>query len=184
MQATARRLLLPWLLLLIPLALIDMQYPRLPAQLPVLRDWAGSVQVWAPKTFLTAFRVPFMGMLMAAMVSLLWWQARQDPNAARRDASAAFWFVLLCAAALKSFCEGLEFVIGLSGPAYSNVARWCWLGTLVAIGGGLALAALPGWRWLHSAKPAIRPLPPGTKLGLLMLVALYAGLAFAPRFFA
>ena len=179
-QATLRRLSVPWLLLLVPVALVDIQYSGLPAQLPLLRDWSGNVEVWAPKSFSTAFRVPLMGMLMAAMVTLMWWQARQDPRAERRDASAAFWLVLLYAAALKALCEGLEFVSGLAGAAYADFTRWSWLGTLVAVGGGLLLALIPGWRWLQAPAPAFRPLPFGTKLGLMALLALYAGFAFWP----
>ena len=179
-RVVLQRLTLPWLLLLMPVGLVYMQYSGLPEQLPLLRDWSGNVEVWAQKSIITAFRVPLMGILMAAMVNVMWWQARRDPRRRRGAASAAFWLVLLYAAAVKSVFEGLQFVDGLLGPDYAEIARWSWIGTLVAVGGGLLIALIPGWRWLRVPSPLLRRLPLGAKLGLAALLILYAAFAFWP----
>ena len=180
-QATLRRLLWPWLLLFVPVALVDIQYPALPSQLPVLRDWSGNVEAWGPKSFMVAFRVPLMGVVLAMIVSLMWWHAQQDGLATRRRASAGFWIVLLYAVAFKSLGEGLEFVAGMAGVAHAEFTYWCWLATLAAVIGGFLLALVPGWQWWTGPAPMFRPLPMGVKLALMLLLALYAGFAFWPN---
>ena len=54
------------------------------------------------------------------------------------------------------------------------------MGTLVAVGGGLLIALIPGWRWLRVRSPLLRRLPLGAKLGLAALLILYAAFAFWP----
>ena len=182
--ALMRRALLPWLLLLVPVALIDLEYPLLPKQLPLLRDWSGTPQLWAAKSAFAAFRIPLMGVVLAMAVTLMWWQALRDANAARRQIAMQFWFILLYATAFKSLFEGLQFVSDLQGPAFADLARWSWYGTLAAVGGGLLLAAIPGRKWLRAPAHAFPRLPLLTKVALCVLLAGYVVLAAAPMLIA
>ena len=196
-SALARRALMAWLLLLLPMALIDVEYALLPARLPLLRDWSGVPQLMAAKSSFTAFRIPLMGMLLAAMVTLMWVHAWRDPQPRRRALTTRFWFILLYVAALKGMFEGLQFVADVAGAQYAQFARWCWLATVVVVVIGVVFALFFARQIFaparldksgHDAARAsrqvlargFRPLSVWMKLALSGLLVVYAALALSP----
>jgi hypothetical protein len=130
-----------WAALGLATALLLGVYDGLPAQLPLLRDATGWWTTWAPKSPLTALRIPLMGagQLGAATVML---------RAARRQQAGhwtRFWFALVAVAALKSVIETLQ--IALLGAHLSRAAEPVfYAAALFAVVVGVGWAAHLLWR--------------------------------------
>lgn len=110
-------LLMGWLLLLLPLGLLGFYYADLPSEIPLLRDLGHLHRVLAPKSWLTVFRVPLIGILSALSAIVMLWQARSAQLTSERWQLENFWLSLFMTASLKTLFEGLELLARLSPEA-------------------------------------------------------------------
>jgi len=117
-------------------------YNALPVELPVLRIPMAGIVTKAPKSVFTAFRVPLMNLTHGLMAAVMLSHTGDFDGEGRRASYFAFFSTLLFAVAFKSDFEAL----GISGLALPSgpFRSWATIGTMVSVGGGLALALVRG----------------------------------------
>jgi hypothetical protein len=115
-----------WAIGIAALVLVAMRYDSLPAVLPLTR-WSS-----APKTWLTALRVPGICLLSIGLVEVLCASVRRAPDFARGSLLTA---ILLLTAAWKSAAAAISLVLLPARLAWLDAL---WIG-LTYVGVGLAL---------------------------------------------
>ena len=165
-------------LLLLPFVLLGVAYDSLPVEFPVLRGWDGITRLWAAKSVLTVFRIPVIGVVMAAAAVLMVRHDQTAPSNPERTSLRRFWLILFVTACVKSLCEGLELAAGVV-PDQCRV--WAGCGTIAAVVIGLFAAVLQArnawplfWqreRWQFSV---------AERVAFAGLLVLYVGFGIAP----
>jgi hypothetical protein len=130
-----------WAALALATAVLVGAYEALPSPLPLLRDVTGAWTTWAPKSPLTALRVPLMGagQLGAATVMM---------RAARRQQAlhwTRFWFAIAAVAAFKSVVETLQIAL-LVAPLPREIEPVFYAAALLPVVLGVGRAAQLLWR--------------------------------------
>ena len=169
MKAVLRNI--PWLVLLIPFALLAWFYNSLPNEILIVRSFFSSEATYAPKTLFTVFRVPLIEIVCAAAIEIMR-RKFADINANYY----AMWNILLWTVALKSLLQAFEIV----SPA--NFAGEFFYATLGVVLLGIIIALFKGWRFFGDFLRSKQKFSVVESAILLAALIAYLGLAIVPIF--
>jgi hypothetical protein len=164
--------------LCISFLLVGASYAALPREIPLLRDWTGHGILWATKSPVTAFRIPFMGLISASIAAVMRNRARTVEDPVRRAGYSDMWSVLLWTAAIKSLFEVMEFRTLAAPTLLEHYAGS--IGTIASVVVGIALALARGWKVLSAFDRTEWRLARRDRIVLASLVVLYAAVAVLP----
>ena len=97
--------IIPWLILLIPFAVLALFYASLPNGILITRSFFGNEAVIASKSLFTVFRVPLIEIVCAVAIEVM---RRKFANVNADYYS--MWSILLYTVALKSLLQAFEIV--------------------------------------------------------------------------
>src|SRR2546425_6991911 len=146
---------------LAPLVILACFYSVLPDRIPVFLDLHGAVQVWAPKSIISVFRVPAMAIDLQVLCLLMKYGVVQSTSSLRASEveayrqyekraialSAALWDWLRCFIAFKMCAESLDILITSQERLHFLITTaWAipWIAAILSIAGAL----LYGYRLL------------------------------------
>ena len=178
MRKTALTRLLPWVMFGASFVLLAAAYRGLPSEFPVLRVWIRHTTLWASKSPITVFRVPFMNLTHGLMAAVMLSRTEDFGDLARRTSYSNLFSTLLLTVALKSDFEAMEFGALAAPGSLGFFAPWLGFGTLASVVGGICLALFQGRKgWIPW--PELR-LANRNKIFLVGLFLAYLALAILP----
>jgi len=165
----------PWLIILIPFAILAYYYDSLANPVLIARSFFGDEVTVAPKSLFTVFRVPLIEVVCAAIIEVM----RRKAERANSETVAKyylFWTILLYTVALKSLLQAVETV---SPKSFTDNIYYLTLATVVI---GISTAAIAGRKLLSNLKNVTGKFSPLELAALAVLLIAYLGLAFAPLY--
>jgi uncharacterized membrane protein len=161
----------PWAILLASFLLPLYFYSALPDRMLIARGVFGGDATFAERSLFTVFRVPLIEMVCALAVVLL---GRTHVRAEWADSFRALCTILLFTVALKSLFQSLETI---SSPETAYVYFYLTVGI---VGLGIVSALIASRSFIMSIGRDGFELGKLEKFGLLVLLAIYVGLAIVP----
>lgn len=149
-------LILDLLLTFLPFLIIGLNYSSMPERLPIFVNLLGEPLVLAGKSFFTAFRLPFMAVILQLICLVMYLGGRGNITQAGKSMALfrGFWVAGAFTAAVKVSFSSLEYT-GVFPPEFNNIFR------VVVLGAALA----------------------GVTFLLLALIGLYKGMGRARRIY-
>ena len=166
--------IIPWIILAVTFIILAFFYNSIENEILIATSLYEDESIYAPKSLLTVFRVPLIEFVCAAAVET----AR--PKSEESD-YFSIWNVLLCAVALKSLFQFLEFISTSVFSASTQAALFFYL-TLAAVAVGVCLALATGRKFLSAENRKDWELSPLKKIFLVILLVAYFVLAIAPMY--
>jgi hypothetical protein len=160
--------IIPWLILLIPFAVLALFYASLPNEILITRSFFGNEALIASKSLFTVFRVPLIEIVCAAAIEVM---CRKFANVNADYYS--MWSILLYTVALKSLLQAFEIV------SSNNLFYYL---TFVVVIVGIILALFRGRKFfLNFFRDNQKFSGAETAILVIALIA-YLGLAIIPTF--
>ena len=164
-------LIISWLILLIPFAVLAYFYNSLANEILITRSFFGNEAVFAPKTLFTVFRVPLIEIVCAAAIELM------RRNSANENADYySMWSILLYTVALKSLFQAFEIV------SSGDSAKLFYYFTFAVVIVGIISALLKGRSYFSNLFRGNSKFNYLEKAILLAILLAYVGLAMVPIF--
>ena len=161
----------PWLILLIPVAVLAYFYNSLADQVLIYRSFFGNEVTLAPKSFFTVFRVPLIEIICAATIEIM----RGKFDEAKAD-YYAMWTIFLYTVAFKSLFQAFEII---SSENFINLFYYLTLGVVII---GIILALLAGRKFFLNPFRGDWEFSRLEKTVLVINLIAYLGLAIVPGF--
>lgn len=160
--------IIPWLILLIPFAVLAFFYASLPNEILITRSFFGNETVIAPKSLFTVFRVPLIEIVCAVAIEVI----RRKLANVNADYHS-MWNTLLYTVAFKSLFQGFEIV------SSNNVFYYLTFGVVIV---GIILALFKGRRFFSDFFRSNQKFSGAETAILVIALIAYLGLAIAPIF--
>ena len=161
----------PWLILLIPFAVLAWFYTSLPNEVLITRSFFGNEAVVAPKSLFTVFRVPLIEIVCAVAIEVM---RRKFANVNADYYS--MWNILLYTVALKSLFQAFEIV---SPAKFANGFLYATFGVVIV---GIILALFKGRRFFSDFFRGNEKFSIAETAILVIALIAYLGLAIVPIF--
>ena len=167
----------PWIVLAITFPVLAYFYNSIAREILIYRSFGGGDSVFAPRSFFTVFRVPFIEVVCAAIVETM----RRKFSRAENGSAAAVWNILLYTIAFKSLFQTFEFIASFvyRSPACAEVFFYA---TIAVIAAGIFSVFTERRRILGNLRRADWKTSTREKIILGVLLVLYLALAFSPMF--
>lgn len=160
--------IIPWLILLIPFAVLACFYSSLPNEILITRSFFGNEVVLASKSLFTVFRVPLIEIVCAAAIEVM------RRNSANVNADYyLMWSILLYTVAFKSLLQACEIVS-------SNKLFYYLTFDVVIV--GIILALFKGRKFFSNFFRGNWEFSNLKKAILVIILIAYLGLAIVPIF--
>ena len=163
--------IIPWLILLIPFAVLALFYASLPNEILITRSFFGNEAIVAPKSLFTVFRVPLIEIVCAVAIEVI---RRKFANVNADYYS--MWSILLYTVALKSLLQGFEIV---SSAKFADDFFYATLGVVIV---GIILALFKGRRFFSDFFRNNQKFSGAETAILVIALIAYLGLAIVPTF--
>lgn len=160
--------IIPWLILLIPFAVLALFYASLPNETLITRSFFGNEAVVASKSLFTVFRVPLIEILCAMAIEVM---RRKFANVNADYYS--MWSILLYTVALKSLFQAFEIV------SSNNLFYYLTFGVVIV---GIILALFRGRRFFSDFFRNNQKFSGAETAILVIALIAYLGLAIVPTF--
>lgn len=147
----------------LPIVILGWFYRQLDDQIPVFLNLSGEVEVWAPKSIASVFRVPAMAIDLQLICLLMKYGGVKFKGSTVRDErrqeeitklAARLWDWLRCLVAIKMAAASIEIVF-TSVARLNFLARSAWLLTWAAAIIAILVASRYGyrlWRLMRAQK--------------------------------
>ena len=160
--------IIPWLILLIPFAVLALFYASLPNKILITRSFFGNEVLIASKSLFTVFRVPLIEIVCAVAIEVI---RRKFANVNADYYS--MWSILLYTAALKSLLQAFEIV------SSNNLFYYLTFGIVIV---GIILALFRGRKFFSNVFRGDWEFSSLEKAILIIILIAYLGLAIVPIF--
>ena len=159
--------IIPWLILLIPFAVLFYSYHSIAEQVLIARSFWGNEVTLAPKSLFTVFRVPLIELVCASAIEIM------RSKLINTD-YYPMWSILLYTVAFKSLLQAFEIISPLDS------AHLFYYLTFGAVIGGIFLAFMKSGKFFSNLSRGKWDFRPWEKAALIMILIAYLGLAMVP----
>jgi hypothetical protein len=162
---------IPWLILIIPFAVLAYFYNSIPNEVLIARSFFGGETTFAPKSLFTVFRVPLIETVCAAAIEVM-----RRKFAETNAEYYLMWSILLYTVAFKSLFQAFEII---SSKDFVNLFYYLTFGVVIV---GIVLALWKGRKVFLNFFQGSWALSHLEKAILVILLIAYLSLAIVPIF--